>query len=296
MAVLDLSNVGKQARPEVARIEVVSPYLVTPDHFQDVLDDLVDNVEPYLPTDKTSDLSGFVIHCIDANSPYAVVPKALDATIKEGAEWPEARQSTADELRPLDNNSFFFLMTDVREKRRVPAVSMQISDVVQGPSETVNFFKERYPDEEVPERLLPQEGEKALWDIVSVTADEPYRGGESTAWVYHALYKRSKELEIPRWTANINEKTFKFLHRLIGIPFVQIPGTEMAVVARGEKRKPLKFGFYDIQVPEIYSSTAARIVDLERRGTDSSRTNARVARIALLGTHSDKSTPLLEAA
>jgi hypothetical protein len=230
--------------------------------------ELVKTEKPFIDKISNPDIvdagSEFTVYKLSGTHPLSAVGRSIEGTVIE-AEWRQDQIETASEASIYEHNSLFFLVIDTTDPDiPKPAASLRVADCLEGPSETVQFFKSlKGEDVDLPEELIVSELDQieGLWDVVGVMAVKNYRGGNATAWAYHALYKASQDDSVHRWISNITDKEFRNLNSL-GIPFKLIDGTEKVELPRGGK-SPLVFGFYNIDVDEIRMNMTSVIEELE---------------------------------
>jgi hypothetical protein len=239
-----------------------TPYFEDYRELQGVTNLIPDCIEPYLTKEQLPNLpDGFKLYKIPSTDPLANSAKAFEATIKQ-AKWGEDRTTAAEEAKPIEDNSFFFVLLDENADEPAIACTLRIADVTDGrPSETRSFFARSFPDAELPEGLDVTPGEKT-WDVVLVAAAKEYNDGKFTPWVYHALYRASLKEGVTRWIANINDREHGNLDAL-RIPFELV--SDDVVTVTNKNGNPIPFRFYDINVKDIRDSMSERIVDLTRR-------------------------------
>lgn len=239
-----------------------TPYFEDYRQLQGVTNLIPDCIDPYLTKEQVPNLpDGFKLYRISSTDPLANSAKAFEATIKQ-AKWREERSTAAEEAKPIEDNSFFFVLLDENADEPAIACTLRIADVTDGrPSETRSFYERSLPGKELPKGLVVAPGEKT-WDVVLVAAAKEYNDGKFTPWVYHALYRASLEEGVKKWIANINDREHGNLDAL-RIPFKLV--SDDVVTVTNKNGNPIPFQFYDINVKDIRDSMSERIVDLTRR-------------------------------
>lgn len=201
------------------------------------------------------------VHFVSGLDRRADLARALEGNVF-ATDWHQDPNETRDDMSAFEANSDFFIMLEDTTDGPKAVGSLRVA-VVRTPSEsseTKQFFEATFPGQELPDDLNLQGTEELLWDVVSVVTDREHRDGKASNWLYHALYKKSKDLGVPHWISNIHDQEFNNLASL-GIPFKQVAGTEKVLVPLGAKCK--KFGFYTLQVAEIRSAMEENIKRLE---------------------------------
>ena len=115
----------------------------------------------------------------------------------------------------------------------------------------------------IPDELTVHERdcETGLWDIMQISVLRKFRGTYATAWLQHALYKASCDVEgAARWIANMTRRESRTL-RALGIPVRDVHGllgTDNWVTEEMART----FAFQTVDVRECRSSVSARIGEL----------------------------------
>lgn len=229
------------------------------------------------------------VYKFDGLHPAAEISRSIEGTVMSD-DWHQSPDESMLDAQEYEANSLFFLVLDISDPSAPkPAASLRVANCLTGPSETVQYYQKISGETELLPRelnVLEEDKTRGLWDVVGVMADKAYRGGNVTAWAYHALYKASQEHGVHRWISNITDKEFKNLNSL-GIPFRLIDGT-MKVEMPREGRSPITFGFYTIDVDDIRPNMTSVIGQLESatEHIDFYRLLAKLSRIAMDGSYS----------
>jgi len=228
---------------------------------------LVDNEKPFIDSNNHPDINAdgmYVVYAFDSTHPAAKISRAVEGAVMKD-DWQQSPETSQEEAKSYESNSLFFLVVDTSDPELPkPSASLRIADCLDGGSETAQYYKAVHGEDAIlpVELTVTQEDmQRGLWDIVGVMATKESRGGIASAWAYHALYKASQELNVHRWISNITDAEFKNLNGL-GIPFKLIEGTEKVQMPRGDK-KPISFGFYNINVDDIRPNMTKVIHELE---------------------------------
>jgi hypothetical protein len=277
------------------RFFTANPYALTlhgegSEIVADATKTLIASEIPYIDKSTNPDIGAFSVYKLDARHPLSFISRAIEGTVIMDEGWEKSPESIRAKTASYEDNSFFFLVidsTDLTDPK--PVASLRIADVLAGGSETQDFYVETYGSAvKFPSKLQVSDVDQTqgLWDIVGVMTDPERRGdnNDATAWAYHSLYTASLNEGVHRWVSNITDKEFRNLNNL-GIPFVQIENTEKVLVEREGGKHPIPFGFYDLDVDNIRTSTESVITNLES-ATDHLTTRLRyasLARIALNG-------------
>jgi hypothetical protein len=205
------------------------------------------------------------VYVLNGSERLADVGRTLEATVfKKDAEYPP--DFIEQNFNPYDNNSLFFILLDENNPVSTRAAGvLRIIVMKDGKSETVSMFKEFFgQDRALPPELTQEEGEE-VWDILTVAMLPEYRNGINSAWLYRALYKKSQEQGIKKGIANITPHEMRNLRKYIGMPFREIPNVPEVIDRSPTTGKESAYGFYTVNVDEIYPSIASNIKTLENQ-------------------------------
>lgn len=275
---------------------LILPYFKNLGDYEKEIRELVADHTPFLEGERF-DGKKFSIFLNQASDPLSAPAKALDASVREeDKNWRDSRSKTVESLASIQENSFYFTYIDTTDPES-PQVkgTLMVSDLTNGgSSETVTYFKQTNPGESLPDDFVKDAGEN-LWDIVSVMTSLDSRDGITSAYLYHALYKRACDVAqlnvvtgLPRdkmtWISCLSENEHKNLNRFLGIPFKPINGTATVHDPIPGTDKTTPYSFCSLKLEDIYASTGLNIVEREKTAKPTQLFIAKLARIALLGT------------
>ena len=262
----------------------VNPYTSIEHNVTSLVKDILQD-ESTLFLDQSTNpemLSNQSIHFINGNDPRSDVARALEAQVLH-TEWKQPVEETAEEMASIEQSSSFFVLIEDTPAgpKTIGALRIAEANSLIDLTETKNFFMRKYPDRVIPEGIDIQPGDNKLWDIVGVVTDSEHRDGKASNWLYHALYKKSCDLEVPYWISNVHDKEYRNLD-MLGIPFRQVEGTEKVTVQLGDK--VYKFGFYALRVSDIRPQMEFKISELEASQSFGTKWKiASMSRIAING-------------
>lgn len=288
MAITDRESQLHVDPGDLSQIDLGNPYERTPEELKDLLLELAgDPSRAYINKATNPEIGDASVYVISGKDRHSDLGRSLEGTVFMD-EWGLPQKITQEDFSPFEDNTTFLLLVDEANPDDPKlAGALRIVDCMSGPSETEGSFREFFGDERAyPKELQQPVSEEGLWDIATVTAPEEYRGGEMSAWMYHALYRYSLEQGVQKWISNINPKEIRNLKEYVGIPFERVPGVELGTYVSPYNGKETNFGFYHIDVRNIFDEVSGLIVQREADESelkDLSRLLAGVARIALLG-------------
>lgn len=273
---------------DMPKLDLGNPYERTPDQLKHLLLNLAENSNGvYIDKSSNPEIGEAAVYVVNGNDPHSDLGRSLEGTVFMD-EWGLPQEVTQEDFAPFEGNSTFLLLVDQSDvKDPKLAGALRLVDCMTGPSETEGSFREFFGDEiEYPIELQQQKTGEGLWDIATVSAPPEYRGGELSAWLYHGLYRYSLEQGVNKWISNINPKEIRNLKEYIGIPFERVAGLGNGVYESPYNGKKTNFGFYHIEVSDIFDEVSNLIIKREADESDLrelSKLLAGVARIALLG-------------
>lgn len=288
----DMTTISEVLQPLDIQASYENPYTVTLDSeriktlSQRLVNERVAFIDKSSNPDIAKDGNEYSVYSLEGCDEFSDISRAIEGSVML-SEWGKDPEETRVESSKIENNSLFFLVVDTTNPDDpIPAASLSIADCLRGGSDTIAKFLEQFgTTDTLPMELTVTQDDMArgLWDVMAVMVSREYRLKGASAWAYHALYKASQDLGVQRWVANIVDSEFDALTGL-GIPFEQIPDTNKYTRER-QGKKPLNFGFYNINVDDIRVSVTQQIADLENRTEhqDIWQIYARMARIALDG-------------
>lgn len=231
-------------------------------YAQEALQKLVIFNTPYADASSNPDLGTKRIYKVEGHEPGSDIARIIEADVLEkDKRWNQSREETASDNEALEQSSTFFILIDGSDEHPESIGSIRIVDCEKGTSETEQFFRAIYGDEELPDELKMLDGRQGVWDIVYATVRHEHQDNLNASWLYYAMHKHSRELDVARWISNITDIEYKML-RSLGIPFEPIPGLEKVGITNPVTGKKLKFGFYHADADKVQQSVEDKAEEL----------------------------------
>lgn len=203
--------------------------------------------------------SKFVTIEVDGSSEYANVGRRIELDVFREVAGAYNEQMI-EQYSKYETSSKFFLSVDVNLKKTV-GVLRTIKSSSNG-IKTLNDSQQEpfFVDLDEVKRRHNIDDFNKVWDVGTVAVLPEYRGTDSglaSIQLYRALYISSIKNGIDHWVSIIDDRLFRTLTGLFGMPFVPLAGSEPGPYLGTEKSHPVY-----AYVPEFYDRMVDRIASV----------------------------------